>query len=104
MPNSSKMALQLHSDDPGCSDTAAVDTDTNSNSNATEEHVFSMVRKNKTPFRSNSDLDKTLGSIITTKMALPQDTPVNKFEPPKELLVSAKKETRQYNQAHSSKT
>ena len=70
-------------------------------SNAAEERVFSMVRKNKTPFRPNLDPDETLGSIIATKMALPQDTPAYKFDPPKELLVAAKKATREYNQAHT---
>ena len=60
-----------------------------------------MVRKNKPPFRLNLDPDETLGSIITTKMALPQDTPAYKFNAPKELLVAAKKATREYNQAHS---
>jgi len=72
-------------------------------SNAAEERVFSMVRKNKTPFRPNLDPEETLGSIVTTKMALPKDIPAFKFEPPKELLVAAKKATREYNQAHSSK-
>ena len=34
-------------------------------SNAGEERVFSMVRKNKTPFRPNLALDKTLPSLLT---------------------------------------
>ena len=70
-------------------------------SNAAEEHFYFMVRKNKPPFRPNLDPDETLGRIIITKMALPQDTPAYKFDAPKELLVAAKKATREYNQAHS---
>ena len=38
-------------------------------SNAGEERVFSMVRKNKTPFRPNLALDKTLPSLLTVKLA-----------------------------------
>ena len=60
-------------------------------SNAAEERVFSIVRKNKTPFRPNLDTEETLGNIVTTKKALPKDTPAYKFEPPKELLIAAKK-------------
>ena len=69
-------------------------------SNAAEERGFSTVRKNKTPFWPNLDPDETLGSIITTKMALPDRIPPYKFEPPKELIDAAKKATREYNQAH----
>ena len=72
-------------------------------SNAAEEHVFSMVRKIQTPLRPNLDPEETLGSIVTTKMALIKDTPAYKFEPPKELLIAAKKATREYIRAHSSK-
>ena len=71
-------------------------------SNAAEERVFSLVRKNKTPFRPNLDPDETLGSIVTTKMALPKDIPAFKFEPAKELLVASKKATKLYNNAHRS--
>ena len=42
-------------------------------SNAFEERVFSMIRKNKTPFRPNLDPEQILGSIITTKLALPKN-------------------------------
>ena len=54
-------------------------------SNASEERVFSLVRKNKTPFRPNLDPEETLGSIVTTKMAL-SDVP----EPPKISLWQLK--------------
>ena len=69
-------------------------------SNAAEERVFSMVRKNKTPFRPSIDPDETLGSILTVKLAM--DSPL-RFEPTKDLLRKAKKATWAYNQAHSSK-
>ena len=62
-------------------------------SNAPEEGVFSIIRKNK-----------TLGSIVTTKMALSKDVPPYKFEPPIDLLVAAKKATREHNVGHSSKS
>ena len=70
-------------------------------SNASEERVFSMVRKNKTPFRPSLSLDGTLSSIITVKLGV--DDPCEKFEPGKELLTKAKKSTWEYNKAHSSK-
>ena len=72
-------------------------------SNAAEERVFSIVRKNKTSFRPNLDPEETLGSIVTTKMALPKDTPPYKFEPPKDLLLAAKRATKDYNCSHSSR-
>ena len=70
-------------------------------SNASEERIFSMVRKNKTPFRPNLGIDKTLLSLLTVKLGV--DEPCEKFEPSKELLESAKKATTEYNRAHSSK-
>lgn len=45
-------------------------------SNASKERVFSLVRKNKVPFRPNHDPEETLGSIVTTKMAV-SDVPVS---------------------------
>jgi hypothetical protein len=54
-------------------------------SNAGEERVFSLVRKNKTPFGPSLQVDST-------------------FEPPKELLISAKKATWNYNKKHSNST
>lgn len=66
--------------------------------NPAEERIFSMVRKNKTPFRPNLDPEETLGS-----MALPKEIPPYEFEPPKELIVAAKKATGEYNLAYSSR-
>lgn len=71
-------------------------------SNAQEERVFSLVTKNKTKFRPNLKLDGTLASILTIKLANAQ--PCHKFEPPQEVIESAKTATMIYNQAHSSKS
>ena len=68
-------------------------------SNASEERVFSMVRKNKTPFRPSLGLDGTLSSIITVKLGI--EEPCEKFEPDRALLDDAKA-TWEYNKAHSS--
>ena len=38
-------------------------------SNDSEERIFSMIRKNKTPFRASLAFDGTRSSIITTKLA-----------------------------------
>ena len=38
----------------------------------TEERVFSMIKKNKTEFRVNLDLSKTLYSIMVIKMNHPE--------------------------------
>ena len=48
-------------------------------SNAEEERIFSMGRKNKTPFRPSLSVDKTLPSILTVKLAT--EEPCHKFEP-----------------------
>jgi len=70
-------------------------------SNAQEERVFSMVTKNKTKFRPSLGLDGTLSSILTIKLA--NEKPCFAFEPPQEVLDTAKKATVEYNKAHSSK-
>ena len=69
-------------------------------SNAEEEQVFSLVTKNK--FRPNLKLDGTLSSILTIKLA--NTAPCQDYEPPKEVLESARKATMAYNRAHSSRT
>ena len=66
-------------------------------SNATEERVLFMIRKNKTLFRPNLDLSKTLGNIITIKMELEERDPSRKFVLPPQLLSAAKSATRKYN-------
>lgn len=56
-------------------------------SNAEEERVFSMVRKNKTAFRPSLDPKGTLSSILTVKLAhLP---PAHSYEPSNEMLKKA---------------
>ena len=66
-----------------------------------EERVFSMVRKNKTTFRSSLDPKGTLSSLLTIKLASTE--PAHKFDPPKEMLKAAKSATTIYNQTHSKK-
>lgn len=67
-------------------------------SNAEEERLFSMVRKNKTAFRPNLKLDGTLSSVLTIKLACPN--PCHEYEPTKSVIEQAKKATRDYNRAH----
>lgn len=67
-------------------------------SNAEEERLFSLVRKNKTAFRPNLDPRGTLSSILTIKLA--NDKPSHKIEPTKELLKEAKSATSKYNKEH----
>lgn len=70
-------------------------------SNATEERVFSMVRKNKTAFRPSLDPKGTLSSILTIKLANTQ--PAHCYEPSEDVLKKAKSATWEYNKEHSSK-
>lgn len=65
-------------------------------SNAGEERVFSLIRKNKTAFRPSLQVDGTLASLPTIKMANKESS----FEPPADLLSSAKKATWNYNKEH----
>ena len=70
-------------------------------SNAQEERIFSMVTKNKTKFWPNLEVDGTLSSIISVKLANSESSqPCYKFEPKKEILSSAKKATNEYNSMH----
>ena len=55
-------------------------------SNATEERVFSLIRKNKTVFRPNLDPNETLGSIVTVKMELQNGGPTSKYDFPPNVL------------------
>ena len=70
-------------------------------SNAEEERVFSMVRKNKTAFRPSLDPKGTLSSILTIKLANTQ--PAHRYEPSQQVLKNAKSSTWEYNKAHSKK-
>ena len=60
-------------------------------SNAADERVFSMIRKNKTEFRSRLDLSKSLNSVMRVKMnLLEQIQPCYYWKPDKELLKKCK--------------
>ena len=70
-------------------------------SNAGEERIFSMVRKNKTDSRSSMKLDGTLSSILSMKLHYPETrTPCHKWVPEEELLKNSKKATKAYNDEH----
>lgn len=69
-------------------------------SNAAEERVFSLVRRNKTSFRPNLNTKESLGSILITKLALKRKAT---FEPDTKLLQKAKKACTSYNASKSSK-
>ena len=56
-------------------------------SNAEEERLFSMVRKNKAAFRPNLDPAGTLSSILSIKLAAKE--PAHCFEPSSEVLKNA---------------
>ena len=58
-----------------------------------------MVRKNKTPFRPNLALDKTLPSLLAVKLAT--EEPCHKYNPPTSFIQKAGKVTREYNKEHS---
>ena len=61
-------------------------------SNAEEERVFSIARKNKTSFRPRLDLEETLVSIVTVKLAMEFES-VSTFNIPQEVLAAAKRAT-----------
>lgn len=71
-------------------------------SNAEEERVFSMVRKNKTAFRPSLDPAGTLSSILTIKLAR-NTQPSHTYEPTSGVLKSAKSATWEYNKTHTNK-
>ena len=67
-------------------------------SNAGEERVFSMIKKNLTSLRSCLDQEETLGSIMTIKMES-RSRPEGINLPPN-VVKPAKSATRLYNKAH----
>ena len=67
-------------------------------SNADEERVFSMVRKNKTPFRPSLSFEKTLSSLLTVKLVT--EEPCHKFEPTSSVIERAGNVTWEYNKEH----
>ena len=68
-------------------------------SNAEEERVFSIVRKNKTCFRPRLDPEETLASIVTVKLAMESES-VETFNIPQEVLTAAKSATYKYKLSH----
>jgi len=68
-------------------------------SNAEEERLFSLVRKNKTAFRPNLDPKGTPSSLLTIMLA--NDKPAHKFKPTRELLKEAKSATSKYNKGNA---
>ncbi len=73
-------------------------------SDAEEERLFSIVRKNKTDSRLSLSLDGTLSNILAMKLQYPESTtPCFKWQPTEELMKSSKSATSGYNKAHSSK-
>ena len=68
-------------------------------SNAEEERVFSIVKKNKCFFRSRLDPEKTLASIVTVKLAMESENGET-FNIPQDLLTAAKIATYNYKLSH----
>ena len=64
-------------------------------SNAKEEWVFSVVRKNKTSFQPRLDPEEALVSIVTVKLAMESES-VETFNIPQEVLAAAKSATYKY--------
>ena len=70
-------------------------------SNAEQERLFSIVRKNKSDPRSKLALGVLLSSILTVKSHYPESaTPCYKFKPDAELLKNAKHAATNYNKKH----
>ena len=70
-------------------------------SNAAEERVFSMIGKNKTKFRANLDLARSLNSIMLIKLNNPEAlTPCYTWKPTDDLLRKCKSACMEYNRAH----
>lgn len=57
-----------------------------------------MVKKNKTSFRPNLSLDKTLSGLLTVKLAV--NEPCHKFEPDSSDVARTGKVTWEYNKEH----
>lgn len=70
-------------------------------SNAGQERLFSVVRKNKTDSRSSLKLDGSLSSILAMKCHNPEGvTPCYKWQPDGDLLQKSKGATKVYNDKH----
>ena len=69
--------------------------------NAGEERVFNLIKQNKTPTQSSFSTNGTLSSIIQVKLA--NGNSCIKWNPPEDLLKSAKEATKTYNDAYKTK-
>ena len=70
-------------------------------SNAADERVFSMIRKNKTEIRSRSDLSNLLNSVMRVMMSLPEQIqPCYHSKSDKELLKKCQSEWCSFKQRH----
>ena len=69
-------------------------------SNANEERVFSLIKKNKAEFRGSLDLNRTLSSIITVKMNL--DGESHQSRPSTSLLKKSKSSTGEHKETTTS--
>ena len=73
-------------------------------SNAAYESVFSMIKKNKTEFRSNLQLDGSLNSIVGIKMASPKSLPpCHEWKPSDQFLKLCKSATIESNEEYRNK-
>ena len=70
-----------------------------SHSNAEEERVFSIVRKNKTCFQPRLDPEETLASIVTVKLVMKSES-VETFNIPQKVLIAANSVTYKYKLSH----
>ena len=70
-------------------------------SNADEERVFSIVRKNKTACRANLSLATTLPSILQCKLNALSHMKCYEYNPTHQVLRNAKQATWQYNREHA---
>jgi len=66
-------------------------------SNASEERIFSLINKNKTPSRSSLQAENTLSSLLIIKTHI--EDPL-KWNPTEQVIQKAKKATKTYNEHH----
>ena len=72
-----------------------------SHSNAAEERVFSVIRKNKIEFRARLGMEGSLNSIMSMKIAQSEDSiECHERQPSKKLLIECKRADNEYNASH----
>ncbi len=70
-------------------------------SNASEERVFSLIRKNKTEYRGSLQAGRMLSSLVCCKMNYFTDEKCHQLKHSSDVLKKAKQVTKNYNQQHS---